>query len=456
VIAQYLTSRTLPDRVQAGALDGYTIMRYAHIYRERNSGGVEQYLAQLDGSLLHRHRLTIIRMHLVSESAPEELETESVGLGRIVWAPVRVRHSGGVFRDLPQRIAYLYRRAFDWHVEHGDAPPTATVAAVSRLLRQHTADFRYRTSILSDRLPDVVTACRPDLVVLHWVSYDAGALIAHSRKAGIPLILVNHFDNARFTEGRVKAVLRCSTAVASVSAVGIPDDLAKRCVPVADAVDAEFFSPEKASRVSLPEGARSILFLPARVHPGKGHKDLIDAARLLANSGIDATVMFAGAVVSEALLEDLRLAAAATPPIRLICLGDRSPSEVRDLYAASTVVALPSYSEGLPRVVLEAQAMGKPVVAYDSGGVREALIPGRTGFVVNRGDVKCLADRIRLLVSDESLRSRFGKCARSFILRHFGVPALVNSHEKLYLNALQCRNRDTSMAQMGVPTPPPP
>src|ERR1017187_9041437 len=79
--------------IQPGALDGVTIMRYAHIYRDRVSGGVEQYLRHLDRGLLHRHRITVLQMHLMREDTNDKIEIENVGMGKILWVPVPVRQT---------------------------------------------------------------------------------------------------------------------------------------------------------------------------------------------------------------------------------------------------------------------------------------------------------------------------------------------------------------------------
>src|SRR5271157_3038925 len=98
--------------VPPGALDGVTIMRYAHVYRDRVSGGVEQYLRQLDRSLLQRHRLTVLQMFLNKGSACNEIETESVGMGRILWVPVPILKIASTLGNLPRRTGYVVSQTF--------------------------------------------------------------------------------------------------------------------------------------------------------------------------------------------------------------------------------------------------------------------------------------------------------------------------------------------------------
>src|SRR5438128_2110208 len=91
-------------------LDGITLLRYAHIYRDRTSGGAEQYLRQLNDGLLARHRMTILQMHLVSgESActAVKVEVEPRGQGRIIWIPVCLHHEERSVRSLARRLRRL-------------------------------------------------------------------------------------------------------------------------------------------------------------------------------------------------------------------------------------------------------------------------------------------------------------------------------------------------------------
>ena len=152
---------------------------------------------------------------------------------------------------------------------------------------------------------------------------------------------------------------------------------------------------------------------------------------------IDLAIYFVGAVDSESLHQELRrLAAKAGIEERVLFLGEKSADEIRNCYAVSSVVVLPSYSEGLPRVLLEAQSMEKPIVAYDSGGIKEAILPGETGFLVPTGDITALADKLALLLQSESERRRIGKRGREFVSHKFSISSLIKRHESFYYKAL--------------------
>src|ERR1700690_2147401 len=93
----------------AGCLDGVTLLRYAHIERGRASGGVEQYLRHLHRGLLHKHRMTILQMHLTKDPADVAIEREDIGLGRILWIPVL--QAEWPASHLPSRFRYILEQA---------------------------------------------------------------------------------------------------------------------------------------------------------------------------------------------------------------------------------------------------------------------------------------------------------------------------------------------------------
>jgi glycosyltransferase involved in cell wall biosynthesis len=419
--------------VQPGALDGFTIMRYAHVYRGRASGGVEQYLRHLDRELLKRHRLTVLQMHLVTDNTNDAIEVESVGLGRILWVPVVIRQTESRFADLPGRINYISRTLH--RNRPGEGLSSSIFSSVQSLLRHRGGHLRYKAAILSDRLLHLLAEQDVDLLALHWLSYDTGALISRAKDANVPFVFINHFDNARLSLPQMRKRVLNAAAIGAISERDIPADLRDRCVNLSDAVDTEFFTPEKARPMSLP--FRSILLLPARIQAGKGHHDLMKAARILIARKFDLAVAFVGAVDSEFLHQELRQSAINMGlESRILFLGEKSAEEIRDWYALSRIAVLPSYSEGLGRVLLEAQAMKRPVVAYDCGGISEAILPDKTGFLVKPGNVEALSDKISFLLENEEEGLRFGEHGREFVSRQFSVSALVQRHEAFYLGAL--------------------
>ena len=103
----------------------------------------------------------------------------------------------------------------------------------------------------------------------------------------------------------------------------------------------------------------------------------------------------------------------------------------RELQQA-TLYVLPSYIEGLPMGVLEAMAIGAPVIATKVGGIPDAIEDGANGFLVEPGDVNALADRIIQLLADAQLRNRFATAARARIVSSFSPERVLARLEDVY------------------------
>jgi glycosyltransferase involved in cell wall biosynthesis len=111
-------------------------------------------------------------------------------------------------------------------------------------------------------------------------------------------------------------------------------------------------------------------------------------------------------------------------------------------YAIADFVLIPAVEPTtFDLMAAEAQAMARPVIAYDSGGVPEAFIPGKTGWLVKNGDVLALAERLTQLEEDPEARLRMGRSGRDFVLEHFTLRSLVERHEALYRRLLADRRR---------------
>lgn len=94
--------------------------------------------------------------------------------------------------------------------------------------------------------------------------------------------------------------------------------------------------------------------------------------------------------------------------------------DIRKIYAISDVVVLPSYyGEGVPRSLLEAMAMEKPIITTDNVGCREVVEDGKNGYLVPIKDSKALANAIEKLIIDENKRKKFGRYSRIKVEKEF-------------------------------------
>lgn len=110
---------------------------------------------------------------------------------------------------------------------------------------------------------------------------------------------------------------------------------------------------------------------------------------------------------------------------------------VHEILATANIYVLASNWEGLPISLLEAMRAGLPIVATDVGGVREVIMDGETGFLVDRGDVIMLRDKLQQLLSNQELRNKMGKAGRKRYLEHFTVEPMLEQTLKVYSKTLK-------------------
>jgi glycosyltransferase involved in cell wall biosynthesis len=121
---------------------------------------------------------------------------------------------------------------------------------------------------------------------------------------------------------------------------------------------------------------------------------------------------------------------------RFVFAGLVLPAEVPDYLSVCDVVAHLSFREGLPRALSQSLAAGLPVVAFDSDGAPEVCLDGRTGFLIQRGDLTALAERLTRFARDAELRARFGQAGREYIRENFSVEKMVDEIYALYQRLL--------------------
>ena len=106
--------------------------------------------------------------------------------------------------------------------------------------------------------------------------------------------------------------------------------------------------------------------------------------------------------------------------------------------ASFDIFALPSLWEGLPNALLEAMAMGLPVVAAKVDGIGEVVTSGQNGLLVSPANAMALAQGIARLANDGDLRRRLGEAARARVLENFGLSAMISGYGRAYRKTL-CR-----------------
>jgi glycosyltransferase involved in cell wall biosynthesis len=178
---------------------------------------------------------------------------------------------------------------------------------------------------------------------------------------------------------------------------------------------------------SIPESS-PIVGVVARLEAEKGHRTLIDAWPLVLAVQPEAWLL----VVGEGSERDSLEAQAASLGIsgRVVFTGRRE--DVPAVTAALDIAVLPSYREAQGLSVLEAMALGRPVVASDVGGIPEMIENGVSGLLVPPNDAVALADAITRLLSDHPYADMIARRGHDVVHDRFCIELMVNAIENLY------------------------
>jgi len=202
----------------------------------------------------------------------------------------------------------------------------------------------------------------------------------------------------------------------------------QRVEVIANGVEAQSFPVR-----DLPlEVERPVLMTVCRMTQAKRLDHLLDAVHILHQEGLSFRLDLVGdgelRGVVEQQIETLNLQSCVR------CLG--SQTDVISCLKTADVFVLTSDREGLPNAVMEAMAMGLPVVATRAGGTPDLVKP-ETGILVDCGDVVGIANGLRTLILEGRTRRQMGAAGRQRIEEHFSMEAMVAKHEALYKQTLQ-------------------
>lgn len=292
--------------------------------------------------------------------------------------------------------------------------------------RQRAARIRAMAHHVAGVAPDAIlsfmSGVNVDVVVAERLARRTVRQGAAGRRRPPRVVLTEHTVLSAALEGHPEEAVRRKTvrvrrlypraaAVVGVSSA-VRDDLARAFgVPlnllhvIPNPVDVE--AVRNAGRIAPPGGpggppGRPLFLQLASLRPEKGQRILLEAFAL-ARAKVPCRLAFVGDGPAEGWRELEARAGSLGVAEDVEVLGYRA-NPFPEL-ARATALVVPSSREGLPNVVLEAMALGVPVVSFDWPGAREILRPGASGHVVPPGDVARLADALERLATDVSYRA---------------------------------------------------
>lgn len=188
-----------------------------------------------------------------------------------------------------------------------------------------------------------------------------------------------------------------------------------------------------------------IVILPGRMLWDKGVGEFVEAARHVKVRFPEARFCLVGG------LDEGN--PSAIPKERLIAWVNEGAVEwwgeikdMREVYHKANIVVLPSYREGLPKVLLEASASCRAVVTTDAPGCRDAVKDGETGYIVPIRNTDVLAERICALLGDTQLRARMGQAGRAMVVDNFSTDKVVKATLSLYKKLISNVNTKSEVA----------
>ncbi len=275
---------------------------------------------------------------------------------------------------------------------------------------------------------------RYDIVHTHAVKPGLLGRIA-ARLAGTPIVIhtihgFHYWDDMGGIENRLfvwleRFAARFCDSLLSQNREDIKFAVRKRICPpdkvrfLGNGIDITRFHPDAVSPEAAIAKRRELGVAPDETLVGmigrlvrlKGYFEYMQAARLLHERGERIKFLAVGAAQDKAsTVSPSEMIAQYGLQGSMQFLGMRD--DIPELMAAMDAVVLASYAEGIPRVLMEAAAMGKPAVGTDVRGTREVIVDGETGYLAPVRDVPALADAISRLSADPAQRRNMGKAAR--------------------------------------------
>jgi glycosyltransferase involved in cell wall biosynthesis len=208
---------------------------------------------------------------------------------------------------------------------------------------------------------------------------------------------------------------------------GFPAD---KLIVIPNGVDVARFAdarPLDLTSLGLPPGRRCIVFI-GRLHAQKDLQGLIEVAPRMLQQLPNHDLLIVGEGAQQSALVQLAGKLGIAHRVHFALWR----ADIPQILASSELLVLPSRWEGMPNVVLEAMAAGKPVVATAVEGVAEVLGERAADQIVAIGDMNAFADRVRQVAQSPQLAEDLGKSNRERVLREFSLQQMVARYERIF------------------------
>lgn len=348
------------------------------------------------------------RVVTIATSARLLLAGQLKGLREIRWSVV----SGDEYRDPPSHLT-VYHVPMRRELAVSDF---RSLAALYRFFRQHRFSFvqthTQKASLLG--LPAARCAGLPTLYTMHGCLFFRDNTLLQNLMAWIFERWCCGWAHAVLVQSREDAEMLPRARICR----------AEKVLYIGNGIALERFP---ASELPAARGGMPTVMMVSRLVAEKGCRDFFAVARALHSEA-----RFVHVGPPEADQRDAIPAAEVDELSSAGVVEFRGPTDdVKPHLAEADLTLLPSYREGIPRVAMEAAAMGRPVAGYDIRGMREVVSPD-LGLLVPRGDVPQLIRVVRRLVADREYRQMLGDTCRRWVNSNYSEDAVLGRLRAAY------------------------
>ncbi len=306
----------------------------------------------------------------------------------------------------------------------------ATVLRLERLYRHLRPDLLHHVTIKPVIYGSIAARTVPGTPIVNALS-GLGWTFSRNRRAGLLSLFVRPLFRAALRRPRTRTIFQNPDDRERFLSMGMV--VAERAIVIrGSGVDCSRFLPHPE-----PDGA-PIVMLASRMLWDKGVKEFVEAASIVRLQEPNVRFILVGdtddgnpTAVPLSKLERWRESE------EIEWWGHRSDMPV--VMAMAAIVVLPSFHEGLPKVLLEAAACARPIVASDVAGCREIVRHGENGLLVPAGDSTLLAEAVLTLIRSPDRRAEFGRVGRERAVSEFAVETVVERTLAVYRSLLGSR-----------------
>ena len=260
--------------------------------------------------------------------------------------------------------------------------------------------------------------------IVNTISGLGYVFVTNDFKAKVLFVLIKYLLKISFLHPNKRVIFQNQDNLSDFQALGLIDK-ANAVLIKGSGVDTQIFKP------SPEPDSNPIVMVASRMLLDKGICEFVEAAREIKSEGSKARFVLVGDVDPENPMTITVSQIKKWVEDGLIEWWGKQKN-MAEVFSQVHIVSLPSYAEGLPKVLIEASACGRPIVTTDVSGCRETVINGENGILVPAHDAKALASSFRKLISDPKLRQHMGKAGRKMAVNQFSIGIVIQKTFAVY------------------------